>query len=239
MSVMKVKHILLLCVMGFFSLTTYGQIYSSSNSRITTTKEKKKRNFVNDTASYNRVYAGFMKNFLVVSWEHGQRISNGAELGYLRGVSLTKKCPIFLDLGARISLDTEHQEESDPCLVSSRRRVLLAASVPVSLTFKRTFVNRFYLAPYLGPHLRVDMLGIDKVKIHWEQGSYSFDDESKYSLFNEDETEYAMKRVQFGFQFGLNFGYKALSFGVGCNTDVLKLHKMGVLGLSGSVGINF
>lgn len=268
MSVMKVKHILLLCVMGFFSLTTYGQIYSSSNSRITTTKEKKKRNFVNDTASYNRVYAGFMKNFLATSWTQGGTVCNGAELGYLRGVSLTKKCPLFLELGTRISFDTYRVGESYEGIsfipynidhdgsnldynaiwkqVSSLHSFLLAVSIPVSLTYKRTFANGFYLAPYVGPQLRLNILGMEKVKIHLDApyGEFSFDDELKYSLLNDEETNPAMKRAQLGFQFGLNLGYKVMNFGLGYDMDLSTKFKgrqkhSTIFGLSFSVGLNF
>lgn len=237
---MRIRHLFALVVAMLFACAAQAQIHSSSNSKIT--KER-----VFDTNNYNRISLGFSMfvSKIEVNSDLNTYRFHGGELDYVRGINLTKKAPVFLEVGGRVTYDMyktiKSEVESQEISLS---RSFLALSVPVSFTYKATFGNGFYLAPYLGPHLRVNILGQDKLAYKIQQnGVDEVDVEEKYGLFDNDATDPTFKHIQFGAQGGLNLGYKRVNIGVGYYFDspIYKLENKSMLmhGLSASVGINF
>lgn len=233
-----------MALMLLITMASQAQIHSSTNSRITKTKEKK---VVNDTADYNRISLGY--SLLYTEKDESGKMFRGGELDYLHGFNLTKNCPFFLELGLRVAFDAYKYTYNnggeaffDYRTETTIQRSLLSASIPLSFSYKLTFVNGFYIAPYLGPQLRVNIVGKDKVSETVSENGEELLDEM-YNLFDKEETDPAMKRVQFGGQAGLNIGYKRLNMGAGyyfCS-PLWKdgSEKMKCNGLSATIGINF
>ncbi len=144
----------------------------------------------------------------------------GLEVSYLHGISVSKKIPLFVEIGGRIQFNI--YKNKDSYVVDGQRyddvlRITnLSLAVPVNITYKHTFTNGFYVAPYFGVNLRVNMTG----KWDYDGSDYS----EYYNIFKADDNdEHAFygsdvdpcKRLQYGCQLGLNFGFKALNIGIG------------------------
>lgn len=230
-----------MALMLLFATATQAQIHSSSNSKITVTKEK-----IIDTTNYNRIYLGY-SGLNASNFTTGSLLNrfNGGELGYLRGINLTKKAPLFLEIGGCASMDISKKESDKNQTDKSMtvQRSLLSFTVPVSLTYKATFYNGFYLAPYLGPQLRVNIWGKDKVTIKLREQGNETETSISCDLFDPEMTDPTVKRIEFGGQAGLNFGIKWINFGIGYYIDspLYKNDSEKVIlhGISGTVGINF
>lgn len=237
---MRIRHLFVVVVATLFSNAAQAQIHSSTNSKITITKEK-----IIDTTSYNRIYLGYSGlNASNLSTGSVLNRFRGGELGYLRGINLSKKASFFLEIGGRVSMDINKKvsDEGQKEIGVTMQRSLLSLTVPVSLTYKAMFPSRFYVAPYIGPQLRINMMGKDKVTINVNEGA-NHAIESTYDLFDSEDTDPTLKRGELGVQAGLNFGIKRINFGVGYYIDspIYKKdsEKVNLHGLSGTIGINF
>ncbi len=195
------------------AVTSYAQIVTSSNSSITVTKEKKSREF--DTNAYNVVSLGYSPSYT----HYRDYKYNGAELDYVRGINMTKKAPLFFEVGGRLLFSRLHtykntHNEDQPYLTKSRHS--LSLSVPLNVTYRFTFKNGFYLAPLLGANVRVYFLYQEKV--HYEFSDIILPERqsfvTKLDLLDENCAGTAVGRVLPGFQAGLNLG-KKVNFGAG------------------------
>ena len=168
---------LALLAMAFSASIAQAQIVSSKNSRITVNKEVVAHNYEN----YNRISFGLATdklkssdekvfNFKDLDFDKKSITLKGIDLNYLRGISLTQKFPLYLEVGGRLTYDTYKYEDSDYDEGSyytyneswSDRLNLLSLSIPVNVTYKYTFSNGFYIAPFAGIHFRLNLLANDK-----------------------------------------------------------------------------
>ena len=229
------KTIFAAIAMLFMVGSAQAQIVSSKNSRITIEKTKTLHNYEN----YNRLSFGLSTLKLsdtyfdksereILDFDKKSITLKGMDFNYLRGISLTQRFPLYLEVGARMTFDTYQDEWKDSDSWGYERESdrinILALSVPVNVTYKYTFDNGFYLAPFAGIHFRLNLLG--QVKYDYEEGNNYGDYDSEDGTINLfktgddddddvyfDDDEDACKRFQFGGQIGLNFGYKALNVG--------------------------
>lgn len=185
---------------------------------------------VNDCESYNRFYIGYSAlkphvasnvkgaTTLVESANDDLKSLGGFKLGYLKGVSLSENLPLFLEVGAEFALNTKTNcmalEYCSDSFYDDFRSTSVAIDVPFSLAYKLGFSNGFYVEPYAGIRARVNVLGktvytgsnsnIDSEGLNW------YDDGT--SQMGKDD---AYRRFQFGGQFGVNLGYKAINLNIG------------------------
>lgn len=194
------KKFFVLGMMAFISMFASAQIVSSNSTRIT--KEK------TPSANYSRLYLGYANMMPAGDTDSDDEALQGLKFGYLKGISLTNKVPLFLQVGGEIQYGTYSDSETVYGYDCTTRLNELGIAIPVSLTYKYTFTNGFYLEPYAGIRFRVNLLA---------NMSESFDgDKETLSFFDKDKMgDTAFKRFQFGGQIGLNFGYKALNVNVG------------------------
>lgn len=258
------KIALVLLAVAFTASAAQAQIVSSKNSRITVNKQDKPK-----PAGYNRFSFGLSTNkmkssdkslfeFDVDEKDKESMTLKGIDLNYLHGFSVSKRVPLYVEVGGRLTFDTFKSEESESGTgyyynVKDRYN-LLALTIPVNVTYKYAFSNGVYLAPFIGIHFRLNLMAQDK----WEEegtingdyekydGKMSFfkaDDYDDDAYFDSDEDP--CKRFQFGGQVGLNVGYKAWNLGIAYyfdspfykhDTADLKI-KSGGIGLT--LGFNF
>lgn len=225
---MKLKFFIALVAALVLSLSVNAQIHSSTNSKITRIREKK---LVLDTTNYNRFSVGYSQ----LSWYD---LLRGAELGYLHGFHLSHKNSCFLELGLRASFNkkTRYEDHGADLVLN---RYLFSMSLPVSFTYKLKFANGLYLSPYVGPYLRVNIIGIDKMD--FDNNNETLKKTMKYNLFDSEETSPKRNRAQFGGQMGLIFGYKAINVGVGVSIGdgVGNVKDNESFGVSTTIGVNF
>ena len=153
----------------------------------------------------------------------------GFDVNYLHGFSLTQKIPLYLEVGGRLTFDTykwdKYREYYGSWFKEKDRFNILSLSVPINVSYKYTFNNGLYIAPFAGIHFRLNLLGQWKYETvnsdgHSHDGTinlFKADDYDDDAFCEEDEDP--CKRFQFGGQLGVNFGYKAWNMGLAYYLD--------------------
>ena len=158
----------------------------------------------NDYTGYNRIYVGYTG--VNAKWSaDGESVSQkfpGFSVGYLRGISLTQKVPLYLEVAGALQYNKWSEEgESEK---------IFGLNIPVSLLYRFNITDDFSISPNFGLNFRLNLTG-----------KYEVDgvDES-LNLFDDDEMGgEGWKRFQAGWHIGANFDYKFLHLGVNWGTD--------------------
>ena len=183
-----------------------------------------------NTDGYNRVYVGYsgVKGKIDIDGADDMKFP-GFSVGYLRGVGLTQKVPLYLEVGGEI--DFNRYSESEEGL--DYKETLLGLKIPVSLVYRLNINENFSISPLFGFDFRLNLMG---------KGKYEYDGESEdWNLFDDDEMDgEAYKRFQAGWHIGVGFDYKALHFGVDYGTSFNEItEKVKLATTSVTVGYNF
>lgn len=176
------------------------------------------------TDHYNRVYFSYNPTKITWAehqsdWEEELPFKSGFTLGYLGGINLTKKAPLFVEMGANLQYSMgkyEFEEEFD----YTTKVWMLSMNIPVNLAFKLSFAdNKASVTPYVGLNFRANFAGDLTFMVEYGDG----EDKESISLFDDDLEEQAFKPFQVGINAGVGFSYKALYLGVGYTTDFMKI----------------
>ena len=170
----------------------------------------------NDYTGYNRIYVGYTG--VNAKWSaDGESVSQkfpGFSVGYLRGISLTQKVPLYLEVGGALQYN-KWSEEGESAKI-------FGLNIPVSLVYRINVTDDFAISPNFGLNFRLNLLGKGKA----EQDGESVD----WNLFDDKEMEEAdqgeaYKRFQAGWHIGVGFDYKAIHLGVDWGTDFNEITK--------------
>ena len=183
-----------------------------------------------NTDGYNRVYVGYsgVKGKIDIDGADDMKFP-GFSVGYLRGIGLTQKVPLYLEVGGEI--DFNRYSESEEGL--DYKETLLGLKIPVSLVYRLNINENFSISPLFGFDFRLNLMG---------KGKYEYDGESEdWNLFDDDEMDgEAYKRFQAGWHIGVGFDYRALHFGVDYGTSFNEItEKVKLATTSVTVGYNF
>lgn len=189
-----------------------------------------------NTDGYNRVYVGYngVKGKIDYPGIDDMKYP-GFSVGYLRGIGLTQKVPLYLEVGGEI--DFNRYSESEEGL--DYKETLLGLKIPVSLVYRLNINENFSISPLFGFDFRLNLMG---------KGKYEADGESQdFNLFDDAEMDewhpLAIKgynRFQAGWHIGVGFDYKALHFGVDYGTSFNEIsEKVKLATTSVTVGYNF
>ncbi|MGN0028361.1 MAG: outer membrane beta-barrel protein [Marinilabiliaceae bacterium] len=122
------------------------------------------------------------------SWD-GEK-QKGASIGFMKGVNITSKMPLFLDLGARLAW----LHSKDEFHGGDTKTTFMNIAVPVNAAYKLSFASSpISIVPFFGPNFKFNFYGRTKT-------SYDNGEEKKYKWLNSDDGD---ARI---FQFGLNLG---------------------------------
>ena len=127
---------------------------------------------------------------------------NGFGLGYTHGFRLKQNLPLYLELGGKFSFlygSTDLEDYSD----GKSKLYLITLNVPVSVTYRYSFGDGIYVAPYLGLNFNGNLFS-EMHKDHWS--------------YYEDYDENPAKKLQIGWQLGASLYYKKLYVGLGGGT---------------------
>ena len=117
--------------------------------RSRTFAEKKK-------TGYNIVSVGYDAMFL--NQVYGTL--NGVNLQYLHGFRVTKKIPLFIEIGAEFSYNTkEHKyynEYGERYTNYKARRNIISGRIPLNVSYKFNIVKNFSIQPYTGLNFRIN-----------------------------------------------------------------------------------
>ena len=207
-----------------------------------------------NTDGYNRVYVSYnpIKAKIDLPGEDDMKFQ-GFSVGYLRGIGLTQKLPLYLEVGAGLRYGRYKDDYSesgddgyDTYIYTDEYKVtIFALNIPVSLVYRINVNEDFAISPNFGFDFRLNLSGKYKNE---RSVSYGGETESKSedcNLFDDDEMKKAelgegWKRFQAGWHIGVGFDYKALHFGVDYGTDFNEItEKTKVATTSVTVGYNF
>lgn len=158
----------------------------------------------NDYTGYNRIYVGYTG--VNAKWSaddisESQKFP-GFSVGYLRGISLTQKVPLYLEVGGALQYN-KYSEDGESMK-------MFGLNIPVSLLYRFNITDDFSISPNFGFNFRLNLMG---------KGEDDGSDES-VNLFDDDEMGgEAWNRFQAGWHIGANFDYKFLNLGVNWGTD--------------------
>lgn len=117
------------------------------------------------------------------------------------------------------------------------RTNMLTISVPVSISYKLSFNNGVYLAPYAGVHFNLHMLANSKTTVDGKSSGKTLSMFDKKDMGSKDAT---WNRFQMGYQVGANIGYNAFNFGVGYSGEFSEISKkVSTGGVVVNLGYNF
>lgn len=205
------------------ALSANAQIVSSRSTSITTSKG----NFPN----YNRIYVGFASQHVTNYFEGDAENFPGIVGGYLYGISLSSTMPIYLEAGFNVQYNSKSDTYKSDGYYSYKEELkfkYLGISIPVNATYRFDMGNGIILAPYTGFHLRTNIL------------AKAEEDGKEYDLFDKDDVKDTAKRVQFGWQIGGNFSYKALNVGFEYGIDFNKfINDSKTSTFLATIGLNF
>ena len=146
-----------------------------------------------DTHGWTRVELSFDAQKLKeknnnASWDGDKQ--KGAAIGFMKGINITSKMPLFLDLGARLAW----LHSKDEFHGGDTKTTFMNIAVPVNAAYKLSFASSpISIVPFFGPNFKFNFYGRTKT-------SYDNGKEVKTKWLDSDGMD---ARI---FQFGLNLG---------------------------------
>lgn len=224
------------------------------------------------TSGWNRVYVSYNPskiNFSDDDYEFidGEDIKfKGFTVGYLRGFSLTKKVPLYMEIGLGFQyrnykysddeiypmLSEEAYEDEDLNTNISDDDVtlkytMMSLNIPINLLYRFNINNDFSISPYFGFDLRFNIKATQKSE--WTAYTdYDYEDTEEQEWSNDcfdkkdmgDDDDYVWNRFQAGWHIGVGLDYKALHIGVEYGKDFNELCKKAKLSTTSiTLGVNF
>lgn len=146
-----------------------------------------------DTQGWTRLELSFEAQKLKykdgsITWDSEEK-QKGVSLAFMKGVNITSKMPLFLDLGARLSwLHSKDEFEG-----GDSKTTFMNVAVPVNAAYKLSFASSpISIVPFFGPNFKFNFYGRTKETVG--------DEEIKTKWLDKDGMD---ARI---FQFGLNLG---------------------------------
>lgn len=165
-------------------------------------------------SGYNRIYVGYTGIKTHFDFDDADNWSYpGFSIGYLRGINLTQKLPLYLEVGGALQFNRYSESETEYGYTFDYKETLLGLNIPVSLVYRFNITDDFAISPDFGFNFRLNLMG---------KGKEEYDGESEdCNLFSKDDMgeDGTYNRFQVGWHIGVGFDYKALHLGVDWGTD--------------------
>lgn len=195
-----------------------------------------------NTDGYNRIYVGYNGVKGKIDWPGIDDMKYpGFSIGYLRGIGLTDKVPLYLEVGGEIDFNrykTDLYDDYDEPTYDYKETIF-ALKIPVSLAYRLNINDNFSITPRFGFDFRLNLTGKAKLEAEGESLDWGlFDDAEMLEYHNFAEKGY--NRFQAGWHIGVGFDYKAIHVGVDYGTSFNEIYdKVKLATTSVSVGWNF
>ena len=210
----KLFTIILCCLLA---ANVQAQIVSSHSRSITAEKD----NF----PDYSRIEISYSP----MSWEDPETSFTGIKFGFLHGESISNTAPLYFEYG----INAHYAWSDDEIWKGNVTTSVLNLNIPVNFAYKFDINDDVHITPYVGLHLRGNIIG---------QKKYEYDDKTS-NFFDKDDmgsSKLTANRIQLGGQIGAGIDYKRLYVGVGYNTQISEYMKgVNTSGLDVTIGYNF
>ena len=211
---------------------------------------------------WNRIFFSYIPSKLVYdATDVASDNLRGFSAGYLRGFSLTRRIPLYMEVGVALqygftesytgSSDTTYDEEQGYMSTSYSGRVhMVSVNVPINLLYRFSINDRLSISPYLGLGFRYNLACKAKFDTKNRYGEYGEYEEVgatvSFSFFDKKLMKQAgfepFNRFQPGFHAGIGLDYRMLHLAVDLGKDFDELSPTGkgkIKTTSIIVGINF
>lgn len=160
----------------------------------------------------------------------------GISFGYVKGFSVSKKYPIYVEAGLRLTYAFNSQSFEDYYDddyyegIGDIKHSYLGLTIPVNVAYKFAIPNsEVSITPFVGVTLKGNILG--KEKYEWsdemEEAAKNNDAEliDEKDMFDKDDVgkDYQWKRFQFGWNIGANVSYNQFNVGFSYGSDFSEL----------------
>lgn len=143
----------------------------------------------------------------------------GFTVGLMRGFSLTKKAPLYLEAGFAFQYRTYKEEDSESSEYyswsSENKTTMMSFNIPVNLLYRFNITDAFSISPYFGLDFRLNLVAKQSYEITLNGESESGD----LDMFDENDVDNTWGLFQAGWHIGIAFDYNALHIGVDYGTD--------------------
>lgn len=217
-----------------------------------------------DTDNYNRITFSWNPTTFDYDYKGVDNLTlNGLSLGYTAGISLSKKYPMFIEVGARVNYAFKTQDafeeqygtqitEDEVDLLYNKHSytdTYVNLAVPVNFAYKFKVGKDFAITPYLGVVLKANIIALRSY--NFELTDAAIDDYGMDKAdWDLDATDYFSKksvgkdnlwnRFQIGWNIGAGFDYKKFYFGLSYGTDFMQIAKRtSTSNYAITLGVNF
>lgn len=197
-----------------------------------------------DTHGWTRVELSFDAQKMKVkdgnaTWD-GEK-QKGASIGFMKGINITSKMPLFLDLGARLAWLHSKDEwtgtnELGKKVDCSKKTTFMNIAVPVNAAYKLSFASSpISIVPFFGPNFKFNFYGRTKT---------SNDDGKEVKTKWLDSDGWDARIFQFGLNLGVGVNIERFYVGYTFQPDIVSYvkhdgNKTKTINNFISLGINF
>ena len=196
------------------------------------------------TDGYNRIYVGYNGVKAKIDYPGVDDMKYpGFSIGYLRGIGLTQKVPLYLEIGGEIDFnrysDNMAYDDGYDLYSVDYKETMLALKIPVSLAYRLSINDDFAITPKFGFDFRLNLFGKAKMEAEGESVDWNLFDDDEMLEYHPFAIE-GYKRFQAGWHIGVGFDYKTWYLGVDYGTSFNEIsEKVKLATTSVTVGYNF
>lgn len=163
--------------------------------------------------SYSRVFVSYNASKMSYDFDGAESVSfPGFSVGYMYGLSVTEKLPLFVEVGGALQYRAHSDSESYDGEKYEAKMNIFSLNIPVNLVYKFNINEDISIDPFFGIDLRLNLSGKYKE-------TYSYDGEKETESYSIFKGEDAYKRFQAGWHIGVGATWKNLNLSVSYGTD--------------------
>ena len=179
---------------------------------------------------YNRIDVSYVKTWTTQSKENIIYDRNGVGFDYMHGISLSKKIPLFLEIGGRfiLSYDKSEIDKFDKTAsfsyITKFNSRFLTLGIPINLGYNFRINNKLEIMPFFGLYARAHIFAKTEIRAHkYSYENFHSQEIREYDLLKSvDKNEKYIKLFNAGCTIGTNVRYKHFIFGVNFGTGFIK-----------------
>lgn len=211
------KKIFVLLAAMAMTLGANAQIVESKSKVVKYEAAKPKSGYNRIMFNYSPVFTGIKVNEVKLEGEGAGKTLQGGSLSYTRGISVSKKLPMFVEVGLGVQFNSGdiidgYTTDYDRLKLGL---TLIRANIPVAFTYRFALgqSKQIKISPFTGLNFGINILTSD------DKHSYY----NTLNNYNYSEDNY--NRFQMGWLIGANFTFKRFNLQIAYTLDFMPLYK--------------
>lgn len=190
-----------------------------------------------DTSNgWDRVFVSYNASSMMLDYKGAENISfPGFSLGYMKGFSVSKNLPLFVEAGAALQFRShkdEYNEDAedngyygvDGTFTYTEKMNFFSLNIPVNFVYKWQINDEFSVDPFIGVDFRINLTGKNKESLKYSgEDAETINEDEAYdeslNMFSKDDWGDPCKRFQAGWHIGVGANYKAFNLSISYGSD--------------------